>query len=256
MSLPRQSNFTTGARDAMFAVQNTSPETYFATTGRAFIEQVQTILRGMTFGSRKAYRVDGPLGGGYVLGPSNTDFGEVIVDGRWGPVTNAALWRAVAERSGASIGLIGEASDFDTRTLEYLDAIERAAQEQSLNTKAVEAAAWLWMSGTLPWSQSGSIVVPANAVLPVWNQQPPLPNNPTMARGGPGEWVRWQDGQPEPSYMPQTNYTPPNTDSLPANRPPNNTQPPSSGFPWVPVGITVTLITAVGLGIARKYGRI
>lgn len=257
MSAPtRRSDFTSQGRDGWFLVE-TSPRQYLVTNGRTFVERLQQILRHATFGARKAYRVGGPLGGGYLTGPSNTDFGEVLVDGRWGPVTNAALWRYIAERASSNIGGIPEQGDFDARSLEYLDAIEQSLRDRTISRKAMEAALFVWMSGSVPWSASSTIRLPEGAVLPRWDFATSLPDNPVFAREGPGEWVRWNEGQPEPGTM------------APAPRPPQPPQPPpqpgeqppgalgparTSTATWVVGGVLVLGALGGAVWLAKRRG--
>jgi len=250
MSAPsRRSDFTSPGRDGWFLVE-TSPRQYLATNGRTFVERLQQILRHATYGDRKAYRVGGPLGGGYLSGPSNTDFGEVLVDGRWGPVTNAALWRYIAERASSNIGMIPEGGDFDARSLEYLDAIERSLADRTISRKAMEAALFVWMSGSVPWSASSTVRLPDNAVLPRWDFASDIPANPLWAREGAGEWVRWNEGAPEPGQM---TPAPPVTPSPPA--PPTSERGPAgiSKTTWVVGGIVVVGVLAGAAVLAKRY---
>jgi hypothetical protein len=165
-----------------------------ATTGFFFNRALQGLLSGYNFSIRKAYRAGGPLGGvsvgwGGARG-ANTDFGNVAIEGKWGPTTNAALWRFIAEQSGSVISQVPVADDFDPITISYLDAIEQSAKDQRLNEKTIEAAQWVityqggydWRRQMAPQSTVGvPSQIAARSVFPQWNESPPRPTRPIAA---------------------------------------------------------------------------
>lgn len=118
-----------------------------ATTGNQFVKSLQNILAAYPFKNKKAYRGGGPLGGRSTLGigsgGANTNFDIRVADGKWGPSTNAALWRYIAEIT--TPGLTADAPTEDTfipPVREYLDAIERSASTRVVQPLALQAAVW------------------------------------------------------------------------------------------------------------------
>lgn len=225
MSIPQRApNFNSADPDSAWWLYYAGPApviadaVVFATTGYFFVRELQAQLLRRTLRTRKAYRSGGPLGGGSLAGVgyggANTDFGNVVVDGKWGPTTNAALWRLIAEQAVPSLsGDAPSASTFDATTLRYLDAIEQSAKDRRINALTLEAAGWLlvhsedpnWRQQMLPWARVG---IPENmraaVVPPPWNASPPAAIRPVT-----GMSVRsWLVADSAPPPLPATDGTP------------------------------------------------
>lgn len=220
----RAPNFNSPDPDSAFWLyyagqdQSVAESLVMATTGFFFVRQLQGILSRYSFRTRKAYRSGGPLGGVSVVGVgvsgANTDFGNVQIDGKWGPTTNAALWRLIAEQASPSIGSsVPSASSFDAVTLRYLDAIEQSSKDRRIYPLAIEAAAWLitnaeeinWRSQMLPWPRVAFPEDMRSAVVPpVWNTSPPQPTSPVT-----GLTLRsWLASDASIPGLPETDRTP------------------------------------------------
>lgn len=261
MSIPQRApNFNSADPDSAWWLYYAGPApvladaVVFATTGYFFVRELQAQLARRSIRVRKAYRSGGPLGGGSLAGAgyggANTDFGSVQVDGKWGPTTNAALWRLIAEQAVPSLGSDApSASTFDATTLRYLDAIEQSAKDRRINALTIEAAAWLlvhadgpdWRLQMLPWARVG---IPENmrsaVVPPPWNTSPPAALRPVT-----GLSVRsWLVADSAPPPLPATDGTP-----GPGGTPPSSA--PSLAFPIVAGVTTVAILGTILYGVSK-----
>jgi hypothetical protein len=202
MALPTSPpNYNSPATDSAWWLQHEDPVSrstdssiVVATTGYAFVRYLQTFLSRHNFRNQKAYRGGGPLGGraalGFGVGGANTDFTKPSADGKWGPSTNAALWRFVAENAVPSLTDSAPSdSTFTAGVLRYLDAIELSAKNRRIEPLALEAACWLVGSGgtgtglnfTSQMAGNAKVVSVAppdmvsRVVVPVWNTSAPQP---------------------------------------------------------------------------------
>jgi hypothetical protein len=221
------------------------------------VRYLQTNLSRHNFRHQKAYRGGGPLGGraalGFGVGGANTDFTKPSVDGKWGPSTNAALWRFIAENAVPSLTDSAPSdSTFSANVLRYLDAIELSAKSRRIDPLALEAACWLVGVGTgatlnfvAQMAGSGKVVsvappaMVAQVVPPVWNTSAPQPTR-AFALTSIRMWPAIASERPpaEPAIV--------DRDIQPAAPPPNAGQP---KFKITPTTVIATGVLVAGVAV-------
>lgn len=120
-------------------------------------------------------------------------------EGVWSPALNAALWRFIVDKSGASVHQPVQGDDFGLDTRAMLDAIEMAAQRRALNLDVLACMIYAAIysdntafttslasggSSKLLLGREGQL---SQIVLPPWNAPVAFPSTPTATREFAGQ---------------------------------------------------------------------